>query len=75
MHAMNDLTTTTKSQITRDVDGVYSATVIIKLTREQWEAFERKFNTRHLACAIGLDSVQISDFVMFQIFGQLEGKQ
>ena len=70
---MNDITTTTKHPVTHNTDGTITATVSIKLTREQWEAFERKFNTRHLACAIGPDSVQISDFVMFQIFGQLEG--
>ena len=70
---MNDLTTTTKHPVAHNADGTITATVSIKLTKDQWEAFERKFNTRHLACAIGLDSVQISDFVMFQIFGQLEG--
>ena len=75
MHAMNDLTTTTKSQITRDVDGVYSATVTIKLTKDQWLDFERKFGVRAMACHIGLDNPRVSDFVMFQIFGQLEGKQ
>lgn len=51
---MNDLTTTTKHPVTHNADGTITATVSIKLTREQWEAFERKFNTRHLACAIGL---------------------
>lgn len=71
---MNEITTTPKAPLTRNPDGTVSATVTIKLTPDQWLAFERKFNTRHLACAIGLDSVQISDYVMFQIFGQLEGK-
>ena len=71
---MNDITHIQDSPLVRNPDGTASATVTIKLTPDQWLAFERKFNTRHLACQIGLDSPQISDFVMFQIFGQLEGK-
>ena len=70
---MNDLTTTPKARLTHNPDGTASATVTIKLRPDQWLAFERKFNTRHTACQIGLDSPQVSDFVMFQIFGQLEG--
>ena len=70
---MNDLTTTPHSPLTRNPDGTASATVTIKLTPEQWLEFERKFNTRGIACQIRLDEPQVSDFVMFQIFGQIGG--
>ncbi len=70
---MNNLTTTPHSPLTRNPDGTASATVTIKLTPEQWLAFERKFSTRGISCQIGLDEPQISDFVMFQIFGQIGG--
>ena len=70
---MNDLTTPPQSPLTRNPDGTASATVTIKLTPEQWLAFERKFGTRGIACQIGLDEPQVTDFVMFQIFGQIGG--
>jgi hypothetical protein len=69
------LTTTPQSPLIRNPDGTASATVTIKLTPDQWLAFERKFSTREIACQIGLDEPQVSDFVMFQIFGQIGGGQ
>jgi hypothetical protein len=70
---MNDLTTPPQSPLIRNPDGTHSATVTITLTPEQWLAFERKFSTREIACQIGLDDPQVTDFVMFQIFGQIGG--
>lgn len=70
---MNDITTTPQSPLIRNPDGTHSATVTIKLTKDQWLEFERKFGVRAMACQIGLDNPQVTDFVMFQIFGQIGG--
>jgi hypothetical protein len=72
---MNDITHIQDSPLIHNPDGTHSATVTIKLTPEQWLEFERKFGVRAMACQIGLDNPQVTDFVMFQIFGQIGGGQ
>jgi hypothetical protein len=62
------------SNLTKNQDGTISAKVEIKLTKPQWDELHRKFGTRALACQIGLDNPQVTDFVMFQIFGQVFNK-
>jgi hypothetical protein len=62
---------TQTSNPTKNQDGTISAKVEIKLTKPQWDELHRKFGTRALACQIGLDNPQVTDFVMFQIFGQV----
>jgi hypothetical protein len=69
---MSDKPTTTdaKSGLIRNPDGTISATVTITITGEQWSKFHHSYYIRAMSCDIGLDTPQVKDYVMFQIFKQ-----
>lgn len=48
-----------------------SIQVTISLTQDQWAAYLHDYRTRSVCCEIGMDSPQVADFVMFQVFKQM----
>ena len=57
--------------VVRNDDRTVTANVAVTLTKEQWLEYEHAFRIRGMSCEIGLDSPQVTDRVMFQIFKQI----
>ena len=50
---------------------VTTRNVSITITSEQWNDLYRRYKLREKMCEIGMDSPQLDDLVMFQIFKQI----